>query len=77
MKKSKSKRVDENRMYPCLANLIEVIREDSAGKIVSSRSTEHYVKNYFQINKGAPFGNHMPIRFVPCTYLIGDKEFIA
>jgi hypothetical protein len=77
MKKSKPNRVNEKRLYPSLANLILRVQVCDGSTVVKSVSTEHYVKNYFQINKSAPFGDHMPIRFVPCKYIIGDKEFIA
>ena len=87
--KTPLKRVDEKRVYPLFKALLNA-GIDSKGNI-SLRwitfipSTEAYVKKYFEDNAAPqprPFINGKPpsrlqMVFVPCTYTVGDKEFIA
>ena len=87
--KTPLKRVDEKRVYPLFKAPLNA-GIDSKGNI-SLRwitfipSTEAYVKKYFEDNAAPqprPFLNGKPpsrlqMVFVPCTYTVGDKEFIA
>jgi len=89
VRKTPIKRVNEKRVYPTFRAPLNA-GIDSNGNISIQwitfiPSTEAYVKKYFEDN-AAPqphrFLNGLPPRrlqmvFVPCTYTIGDKEFIA
>ena len=89
VRKTPIKRVNEKRVYPTFRAPLNA-GIDSNGNIniqwtTFIPSTEAYVKKYFEDNAAPqprPFLNGKPpsrlqMVFVPCTYTVGDKEFIA
>jgi hypothetical protein len=86
--KTPIRRVDEKRVYPRFKMALATKEKDGSVSLkwyYYIPSTEVYVKKYFEdnaaenslrISLGAK-PNRLQIKFVPCIYLVGDKEFIA